>query len=286
MDAVLLALVDAGLITREEAQRIDRNLNPEAARQWAEALIIAAWQAGLLAQQSRLLDVVRGGSAVDDAFWVAEIELMAAAILPAYIEVATEAGSIAVVELGAVTVDTWQFIDESVLSWVDGYYMSRNPQFFGSMPNINQTSRERFADAFLRWNTGEISVDQGDGIDALIREITPIFGPDRAENIAVTETTRIFYEARHAAAVATPGVEYKRLLTAADERVCPICGPMHMQTVALNAGYVHPTLGAIGVNPFHPRCRCVSTFLTAASAGVTPEVDQYVYEGELPEPAR
>jgi SPP1 gp7 family putative phage head morphogenesis protein len=83
--------------------------------------------------------------------------------------------------------------------------------------------------------------------------IEPAVGKARASNIAITETTR-------AASQAT--VEYRKYLsqrgvmmervwnTDADDRVCPICGPLNGKTDAV-WGAEFPD-----GPPAHPRCRC------------------------------
>ncbi len=83
--------------------------------------------------------------------------------------------------------------------------------------------------------------------------LAPVFGRRRAETIAITSATE----------AATAGARaYRDLLreqydldyelvwyTAADERVCPICGALHQRRERDWASY------AAGP-PAHPRCRC------------------------------
>ena len=273
MDAVLLALIEAGLVSREDAERITRRLDPLAAQQWAERVILESWEAGLISQQSRLLQVVRGGTVPDAAFWAQEDEALRAAITPAYQQVAQEFGVIAAIDMGVDTIDAFNLVDEGVLSWVEQYYASDAINDFGSIPNLNETSRKQVGEAFNRWSRGEFPIDQGSGIDALIAELQPTFGPQRAEAIAVTETTRIIAYADQAAADVNPNIELKQLSTARDEFVCPICWPMHMTTVNKAADFVHPKWGPLPGPPFHPRCRCRPIFVTAAVAAIPATVE-------------
>jgi hypothetical protein len=77
------------------------------------------------------------------------------------------------------------------------------------------------------------------------------FGPVRAEMIAVTEVTRASAQGEAAFARELEALGLQPVLiirTAADERVCPICGPQNDKPVS-EAGYP----------PFHPRCRCWTT---------------------------
>lgn len=82
----------------------------------------------------------------------------------------------------------------------------------------------------------------------LKQSIGQLFGPVRAEMIAVTETTRavaggedIFKQELEAMGLTTRQV----IQTSNDELVCPVCGPKSGKTTAEEG---HP--------PFHIRCRC------------------------------
>lgn len=76
--------------------------------------------------------------------------------------------------------------------------------------------------------------------------LQPLFGERRAELIAITELTRAAAQAtiQTQNQLATYGVMMeRRWVTAADERVCPICSALH--------GTITDRLP-----PAHPRCRC------------------------------
>jgi hypothetical protein len=74
VNPLLLALVQAGVITQSDAERINRSLDPDAARAWAERRLVAGAQGGLSDQGERLAELVRsaGGnpSAARTAFSV------------------------------------------------------------------------------------------------------------------------------------------------------------------------------------------------------------------------
>jgi len=94
------------------------------------------------------------------------------------------------------------------------------------------------------------NMTRGD-VEALL---SPAFGANRAESIAVTEITRAaaagtdIYETQ----LNDAGFETKQVWASLrDELVCPICGPLNGKTDA--------EWGEIEGPPAHPRCRCSST---------------------------
>ena len=128
----------------------------------------------------------------------------------------------------------------------------------GEYPNLNLTSRTQFARAFAEWQRGELELGTtAQGLPQLVQAITPTFGPDRALVIAQTEATRIIVESQRAASAADEFITHYRYLTAADERVCPQCGPLHGATIEKTAaGFVNPATGEVAYPPLHPNCRC------------------------------
>ncbi len=259
MNPFLLALIQAGIISRTDAERMNRSLDPDAARAWAEQQLAIAMQNGLSAQQTRLVDMVRrtNGSLSArqlDTFWAAEDDRLYASILGTLDSIATERAIGLVVSAGGDT-STWQHVNQAVLDWMHGYYTSPEPAFVGSVPNLNQTSRQQVADAFGRWARGEL--DNNRGLPTLIQELEPTFGPVRSTRIAVTEATRIGSESTIAAARADDTVTHLRYFTAEDEKVCPICSPISGQVIEKNSsGFVHPSMGNVGFPPLHVSCRC------------------------------
>lgn len=81
------------------------------------------------------------------------------------------------------------------------------------------------------------------------------FSPARAEAVAVTEVTAAFYEGsvrRYAAA----GVRRVRWLTARDDVLCDLCGPMDGAVAVLDA-VTRRVEWPHGMSiPAHPHCRC------------------------------
>ena len=272
MNPLLAALVAAGVITQDEAERINRQQDPDAARLWAEQQLAAATQGGLSAQQARLADLLRttGGNpsaAALDAFWTAEDARLWESMRPALEQVAAENAVGAAVSMGAGDA-MWNTVNQRVIDWTAGYYTSADPAFVGSIPNLNQTARQQVADAFTRWNRGELNDGRRGGLPALITELEAggTFSPARASRIAITETTRIFSEAEAAAADAVPELDGKRWDTARDEIVCKICAPLDRRIVGKNEAFA----AGIVLPPAHPNCRCGVTFVVMDKATEKP----------------
>jgi hypothetical protein len=274
MDALLSALLEAGLIDADTADIIRRQNDPEAARLWAEQQMAIAAQGALSAQQQRLIYMLRDTDYRPTErdvtwFWDNENELLWDAMRPRILQVLTERATFAAVVGG--NAGTFSLVNQQVIQWAETYYVDPSDTTYGSIPNLNLTSRQQFADAFAAWNRGELG-GRADGLPQLIRALVPTFGADRAERIAVTETTRLFTESIRQAGLANPFTTAFRVLTANDERVCPVCGPVASQVVAKTdeRGATHPVRGSIGYPPFHVRCRC----------GITEETEQSLRIGQ------
>lgn len=278
MDELLNGLLAAGVIDPDTAEIIRRQSDPDAARAWAEERLLTATQSSLAAQQERALTLLRANdyAPTDDqqaAFWSDEDERLGASLLPAIREVAAERAAVAAVRSG-LPANVFSLINQDVLDWVDDYYTNADgdENAFGSLPSLNLTARTRFALYFSEWQTGELG-GRPDGLPQLINALTPVFGPVRAESIAVTETTRIFVQSQRLVEARNPRTVAFRWLTAADERVCPICGPRHGQVRRKEQGYEGADI------PAHTRCRCDETPETTATLamGVPPE-ERWMYQ--------
>jgi hypothetical protein len=102
-------------------------------------------------------------------------------------------------------------------------------------------------------------VTEGWTLGELREAIATIFGPDRAQRIAVTEVTRAYVEAGRIsadelAAMGLPMIEIWR--TNADQLVCDDCEPRNGK--ALGDGWERSD-----GPPAHPNCRCITTFEVA-----------------------
>lgn len=284
------ALLATGLIDPATAEIIRRQLDPEAARVWAETTLTQATQAGLQNQQNRIVDLIVNengnlNQSALDRLWTSEDDRLWAIMRPAILDVVSERAAIAGAEqlitaLANNTNNTFDLINQGVLNWAEDYYIDPDGLTYGSIPNLNLAGRTAFERAFVAWQTGELEIGDPIGLQQLIDALQDPFGVERARRIAVTETTRIFTETTKQAGLANPFTTAFRLLTSADERVCPICGPLHGVVIAkFSDGFTHPTLPVTGWPPFHPLCRCDIVEETAASLRVE-SLDSFVYEGE------
>lgn len=98
-------------------------------------------------------------------------------------------------------------------------------------------------------NAGVTSGQTYSSVAESIQEITGM-APGRANLIAVDQMSRVYsgiIRERHDQL----GIETNIWITAQDENVCPVCGPMHLQS--FEAAY----LRKMGWPPRHVRCRCV-----------------------------
>jgi SPP1 gp7 family putative phage head morphogenesis protein len=208
----------------------------------------------LTAQQGRILEVVGRANGRPTArqmslFWSQENAALLADVQPAIENLATEIAVTASIRAGS---NTWNLVNDNVISWVNDYYTNADATFVGSIPNLNLTSRSQFANAFLDWQRGELeTAGYADGLPQLVRSLENVFGPARAERIAVTETTRIFSESVQAQAMTDPFVEYLMWQTGNDELVCDICGPLDGQVVRKGERFDGDLMP-----PAHPNCRC------------------------------
>lgn len=282
MDSLLSALVQAGLVDQDAAEALARMLDPTAQRDYAEGVLRNAIFNAMQEQQQRVLTLVANSQgnvspAQWDAFWAAERGGMIYTALPALTAAASQALASAVLQAGGE--GAWREVHTQVIDWVRQYYMDPAAGSFGSIPNLDAVSRQAFGDAFIQWQTGTLrQLGYERGLPDLIQAIQPIFGVDRADRIAATETTRIYAQVTQQMADSNPAVSVLRWFTASDERVCSICGPLHGQTRPKGQPYyLHPTLGRIEL-PAHVNCRCWEGLETPATLAV-PFESQWRYQG-------
>jgi hypothetical protein len=255
VNPLLLALVQAGLMAQDEAERISRMLDSSVAREYAEQQMLLAFQNALATQRERLVDALRENdgllsTAQQERLWAGENERFWQSIRETVLDVASERAVIAAVSAGKI--DSWNQVDERVIAWAEEYYLDADGQTYGSVPNLNLTTRTEFQKRFVEWQRGELSIsartatgELRTGLDALIAALEPTFGVSRSEKIAITEVSRIFAMAE---------LESAR----ANERSGTV--------VRKDAdGFGTATDSIISYPPIHVRCRCQIVSLSGAA---------------------
>lgn len=139
----------------------------------------------------------------------------------------------------------WDYFNQSAIDWLNAWQDT-------VLRDINQTTRTRTVDIVSDW------IQSGERFEVLTKRLDPLFGAQRAELIATTEVTRMYAEGNTLAWESTGVVGEVRWMTANDELVCTICGPLHNTTARLNSNGFTTEAGGVGLNspPAHPRCRC------------------------------
>jgi hypothetical protein len=256
MEPLLLALVESGLIGLNDAERIDRSLDPARARLHAESLLIESFRNGLSRQQRRALDLLDSSEGRPTAkqlslFWDTENTLLWRAVSDDVTSVALERAISASIGLGDASM--WELVNEEVISFVEDYYISADADNFGSIPNLNQTAKTIVGKAINDWQRGELqTVGYNEGLPTLIRALTPAFGGVRAEAIGITESTRLWSFAELASGNANPDIAGWIYNNAQDSRVSEFCINANGAVMLKGEGVFSDGLGP---PPRHPRCR-------------------------------
>lgn len=120
-----------------------------------------------------------------------------------------------------------------------------NAYAFDLVSRLNDTTRTRLQSAVDQW------FREATTITDLRNELTPLFGEVRAQIIAQTETTRAAAMGTRISYIESGVVKRVIIKTALDDRVCPICGPLHNTRHPLETG-----VPELGFPPFHIGCRC------------------------------
>lgn len=133
----------------------------------------------------------------------------------------------------------WSLINADAANWAREYV-------YELVTSLDDNTRKLLQSAISEW------IEQSEPIDALPDRLEAAFGRRRAEMIAVTEVTRAYAEANAYIWQKSGLVKKRRWQTAMDERVCPVCGPLHGQETEWGKEFD----GGIMNPPAHPRCRC------------------------------
>ena len=140
----------------------------------------------------------------------------------------------------------WQLSNEAARVWAQNYS-------YELVSLLTENTRAMLADAVAAW------IESGEPLGTLIGDVARIFGPARAEAIAVTEATRAYAEGSFtlyeqagfntrppeadrppahvrcrcfvSLAEVKPGEWHYIWYTVQDERVCPRCAPRHLTSI-------------------------------------------------------
>lgn len=104
----------------------------------------------------------------------------------------------------------------------------------------------------------QMGYDEGDGIEQMAKRVREVFAQAsryRSFMIARTETTNAANMGSMSAAQRA-GMKTKTWYAAVDERVCPMCGELHMMKVPIDEAFPNGVLAPSA----HPNCRCTLLF--------------------------
>lgn len=133
----------------------------------------------------------------------------------------------------------WTIVNDDVSIWARKYSAKL-------VKGITKTTRKAVGTQLSAW------IESGDPLPGLFKRLEGIYGRKRAELIGITEATKAYAKGNELLWKASAVVDRRQWNTAADELVCPICGPLNGQVRELGK----PFDGGIDNPPAHPRCRC------------------------------
>jgi SPP1 gp7 family putative phage head morphogenesis protein len=131
-------------------------------------------------------------------------------------------------------------------------------QYTDDLLNQLATTSGRLAgQAVARW------FENGEPLQKLINDLSPVFGARRAKNIAATEVTRAAAEGARRVYKESGVVTELVWQTGRDERVCPYCGSLHGRVVGIDASFsdalpedLRGSVKPFASPPAHVGCRC------------------------------
>jgi len=175
-------------------------------------------------------------------FWQRWAGIFAAFLIPEFTRFATQATETQFDDL-AIGVDFDQVLENA------SNFASTHA--FQLVTDLNLKTQKR-----LQQVISNFLADPGKDFDALVENLSATFGPSRATNIAITETTRAFEAGKdiYIDQLRKIGVKTEPVWhTMQDEIVCPICEPNDGKRKS--EGWTAPGI------PAHPRDRCWTTLV-------------------------
>lgn len=167
------------------------------------------------ALQETLLELLTGAASTGTEFAIAELEDRVAAGF------------------------AWDQAHRQAMDWAQAYQ-------FNLVSQIDASTQRFLSAQVTEW------MESGEPLGELASRLSWAFGPERAEVIAQTEATRGFAQGALASYRTSGVVGAVEWYTVADDRVCPICGPLNGMTSDLQ----YPDFGGLDGPPAHPKCRC------------------------------
>jgi len=121
--------------------------------------------------------------------------------------------------------------------------MKFRDSILSGIQSTTQAQVDAVLDEWERTGNGDVTI--------LENMLDPIFSENRAEMIAITETTKAFQDGNLLAWGALGAyVTHMQWHTQEDERVCPVCAPKDNKIISILSSEKPPA---------HPRCRCFTT---------------------------
>ena len=208
----------------------------------------------------------------DPSFWRLQRQIMAQEMTDVVLEVLLMGGAAGadMMPPGLDVLIDWDVFNEDAIEWMQRYLAvdplpTRVDGQFYSLNQVTETTRRQTVSIIDDW------IRSGQDMRTLDKRLAPIYGKSRAKRIGATEVTRVYAEGNQMAWKSAGVVNGQRWMTAVDDRVCPICGPLHNTIVDLSGGWTftqemldaNPALAralrgpqTILRPPAHVNCRC------------------------------
>jgi len=150
-------------------------------------------------------------------------------------------------------------------------WISKNVKNFAG--EVNKTTQNKIRDALAK------AVEEGEGIPEASRRIKSVFTSANTSRARAIARTEILHSSNFASVEAwkqSDVVKKKEWYTALDERVCPICEPMHGKVKPL-ANEFSPgdkLFGNVDEPPAHVSCRCTLLPVLKTKSNIINEIKE------------
>lgn len=195
----------------------------------------------------------RKATDLPDSFWELEVDELQNVLMPLMQEAAKQAVAQIAAEAEALGAGVdWTLVNTAAAKWAREYTAKL-------VKGITDTTNKAVAEAVAGWIE-----TPGATLGDLIAQLDDLMAFDiqRAQTIAVTEVTRAYTQGNLATGREVEKLGFftyrKKWNTNNDEIVqeCPICWPLHNQTVDGIDAEFDTEAGPLDGPPAHPRCRC------------------------------